>query len=255
MDMTGEQRIGASRERVWQALNDPEILKQCIPGCEELEKLSDTQYVAKVVAKVGPVKAKFSGKVTLSDLDPPSGYTITGEGSGGAAGFGKGGAKVSLAEDGPGATVLSYAAHATVGGKLAQIGSRLVDATARKMADDFFARFTSIVGDAGAEAGTGTGTGAEDGASPVLVVDAAPDGGPVPQTPPVAVEPAPLMPAETFSGPASEASAATASLHAGPAGSAGTGPAPAQPTGRGLPPAVWIAGIVALVIVLLLVFM
>ncbi|AWJ86202.1 carbon monoxide dehydrogenase (plasmid) [Azospirillum sp. TSH58] len=146
MDMSGSQRITAPRDKVWAALNDPDILRQCIPGCEEVQKTSDTEFTAKVVAKVGPVSAKFSGKVTLSDLDPPNGYTITGEGSGGAAGFGKGGAKVSLEPDGEAATVLSYTAHATVGGKLAQIGSRLVDATARKMADDFFNRFTAVVG-------------------------------------------------------------------------------------------------------------
>ncbi len=145
MDMSGSQRIAAPRETVWKALNDPDILRQCIPGCEDVQKVSDTELTAKVVAKVGPVSAKFSGKVTLSDLDPPNGYTITGEGSGGAAGFGKGGAKVTLEPDGD-ATVLNYAAHAQVGGKLAQIGSRLVDATARKMADEFFTRFTAVVG-------------------------------------------------------------------------------------------------------------
>ncbi|WP_448205505.1 SRPBCC domain-containing protein [Azospirillum sp. sgz302134] len=146
MDMSGSQRIAAPRETVWKALNDPDILRQCIPGCEEVQKVSDTAFTAKVVAKVGPVSAKFSGKVALSDLDPPNGYTITGEGSGGAAGFGKGGAKVTLEPDGDAATVLTYTAHAQVGGKLAQIGSRLVDATARKMADDFFTRFTAVVG-------------------------------------------------------------------------------------------------------------
>jgi carbon monoxide dehydrogenase subunit G len=151
MDMSGSHRIEASRDAVWAALNDPEILRQCIPGCEEVVRQSDTEMTAKVVAKVGPVSAKFAGKVTLSDLDPPNGYTITGEGSGGAAGFGKGGATVTLADDG-GATLLSYTAKAQVGGKLAQIGSRLVDATARKMAEEFFARFTRIVGPAPAEA-------------------------------------------------------------------------------------------------------
>ncbi|PGH56489.1 carbon monoxide dehydrogenase [Azospirillum palustre] len=150
MDMSGSHRIEASRDAVWAALNDPDILRQCIPGCEEVARQSDTEMTAKVVAKVGPVSAKFAGKVTLSDLDPPNGYTITGEGSGGAAGFGKGGATVTLAEDG-GATLLSYTAKAQVGGKLAQIGSRLVDATARKMAEEFFARFTQIVGPAPAE--------------------------------------------------------------------------------------------------------
>ncbi|MBY6263579.1 carbon monoxide dehydrogenase [Azospirillum sp. 412522] len=151
MDMSGSHRIEAGREAVWAALNDPEILRQCIPGCEEVVRQSDTEMTAKVVAKVGPVSAKFAGKVTLSDLDPPNGYTITGEGSGGAAGFGKGGATVTLADDG-GATLLTYTAKAQVGGKLAQIGSRLVDATARKMAEEFFARFTRIVGPAPAEA-------------------------------------------------------------------------------------------------------
>src|SRR5215471_16317260 len=102
MDMTGEYRIAAPRQRVWQALNDPETLKHCIPGCEEIDKLSDVEWTAKVTAKVGPVKAKFGGKVTLSDLDPPNGYTITGEGTGGAAGFAKGGAEVKLREDGGG---------------------------------------------------------------------------------------------------------------------------------------------------------
>src|SRR3954447_17691063 len=147
MDMSGSYRITAPREKVWAALNDPEILKQCIPGCEEIEKHSDTELTAKVVAKVGPVKAKFAGKVTLSDLDPPNGYTITGEGTGGAAGFAKGGAKVHLADTPDGAgTVLAYTVQAQVGGKLAQIGSRLIDSTARKYADDFFARFAEIVG-------------------------------------------------------------------------------------------------------------
>ncbi len=153
MDMSGSHRIEAGRDAVWAALNDPDILRQCIPGCEEVVRQSDTEMTAKVVAKVGPVSAKFAGKVTLSDLDPPNGYTITGEGSGGAAGFGKGGATVTLADDG-GATLLTYTAKAQVGGKLAQIGSRLVDATARKMAEEFFARFTRIVGPAPAEVAT-----------------------------------------------------------------------------------------------------
>lgn len=145
MDMTGSHRIEAPRDKVWAALNDPDVLRQCIPGCEEVQKLSDTEFTAKVHAKVGPVSARFAGKVTLSDLDPPRGYTITGEGSGGAAGFGKGGATVRLEEDGA-ATLLNYEAHAQVGGKLAQIGSRLVDGTARKMADDFFTRFATMLG-------------------------------------------------------------------------------------------------------------
>ncbi|HEY1505875.1 MAG TPA: carbon monoxide dehydrogenase subunit G, partial [Stellaceae bacterium] len=145
MDMSGEYRISAVREKVWAALNDPATLKQCIPGCESLEKVSDTEMNGKVTAKVGPVTARFGGKVTLSDLDPPNSYRISGEGTGGPAGFAKGGATVSLRDDN-GATVLSYKVDANVGGKLAQIGSRLIDGTARKMADDFFSRFAAIVG-------------------------------------------------------------------------------------------------------------
>ena len=140
MEMHGERRIPAPRERVWQGLNDPEILKTCIPGCETIEKLSDTEFTAKVTARVGPVKATFNGKVALTDLDPPNGYRIGGEGSGGVAGFAKGGAVVALTEE-DGETVLRYGVDAQVGGKLAQIGSRLIDATSRKMADEFFNRF------------------------------------------------------------------------------------------------------------------
>jgi carbon monoxide dehydrogenase subunit G len=144
MDLTGEYRIPAPRETVWAALNNPDVLKVCIPGCEELNKTSDTEFVARVVAKIGPVKAAFGGKVTLSDIDPPNGYTITGEGQGGAAGFAKGGAKVRLeVVDGGAATMLHYSADAQIGGKLAQIGSRLVEGTAKKLADEFFAAFAA----------------------------------------------------------------------------------------------------------------
>ena len=145
MDMTGEHRITASRQEVWDALNDPEILKQCIAGCEEMEKTSDTEFTARVHSRVGPVSARFSGKVELSEVDPPNGYRISGEGQGGVAGFAKGGATVKLTDDG-GVTVLTYEANGTVGGKLAQIGSRLIDSTARKMADDFFTKFAEAVG-------------------------------------------------------------------------------------------------------------
>ena len=149
MDMNGEYRIPAARERVWDALNDPEVLGQCIPGCESIEKTSDTEMTAVVTAKVGPVKAKFNGDVTLSDIDPPNGYTLTGEGKGGVAGFARGEAKVKLSEDGD-ATILTYTVEAKVGGKLAQVGARLVDGTARKMADDFFGTFSEVVGSQGA---------------------------------------------------------------------------------------------------------
>lgn len=152
MEMTGEYTIAAPRQVVWDALNDPEILKQSIPGCTEMIKTADDAFEAKVSFKIGPVRAKFGGKVKLSDVDPPNGYTISGEGQGGAAGFARGGATVKLRDDGDG-TLLSYTVNASVGGKLAQIGSRLVDATAKKMARDFFARFAeAVAGPAPAEA-------------------------------------------------------------------------------------------------------
>jgi carbon monoxide dehydrogenase subunit G len=144
MEMTGERRIPAPRDVVWERLNDPETLKGCIPGCESVDKTSDTEFTAKVVARVGPVKASFTGKVTISDLDPPAGYTISGEGTGGVAGFAKGGAKVTLEAEGA-ETILRYSVQAQIGGKLAQIGSRLVDGAARKMADEFFTRFAGAV--------------------------------------------------------------------------------------------------------------
>jgi carbon monoxide dehydrogenase subunit G len=156
MEMQGERRIPAPRQVVWERLNDPETLKQCIPGCESVERVSDTEFTAKVRAKVGPVSARFSGKVTLSDLDPPAGYTISGEGTGGVAGFAKGSARVALEEDG-GETVMRYGVQAQVGGKLAQIGSRLVDGTARKLADQFFDRFAAAVNpEGGGEAQPGS---------------------------------------------------------------------------------------------------
>jgi carbon monoxide dehydrogenase subunit G len=145
MDMTGEQRIAASQEAVWAALNDAGVLRQSIPGCESLDKLSDTEMTAKVKLQIGPVRATFSGKVTLSDLDPPNSYRISGEGSGGAAGFAKGGAVVRLSRDGD-ATLMRYDVKADVGGKIAQLGGRLIDSTAKKLADEFFRKFTAIVG-------------------------------------------------------------------------------------------------------------
>lgn len=144
MDMTGEQRIAAPRDVVWAALNDVAVLKQCIPGCESIEKTSATEMTAKVVLKIGPVKASFGGKVTLSELDPPNGYRITGEGSGGVAGFAKGGALVKLVPDGD-ATILRYEVKGDIGGKIAQLGSRLIDSTARKLAGDFFAALDRVV--------------------------------------------------------------------------------------------------------------
>lgn len=144
MEMTGEQLIPLPQQRVWEALNDPEILKACISGCESITRVSDLEYKVVMTAAIGPVKAKFSGKLVLADLNPPDSYTIAFEGSGGAAGFGKGSAQVMLAPDGSG-TRLTYKATATVGGKLAQIGSRLIDGVAKKMSEDFFAEFNRTV--------------------------------------------------------------------------------------------------------------
>lgn len=199
MDMTGEYRIPARRETVWKALNDPEVLRRCIPGCEDLQKISDTELTARVAAKVGPVSARFTGKVTLSDINPPQSYRISGEGQGGVAGFAKGGAEVTLDEDGAEATVLRYKATAQVGGKLAQIGSRLIDSTAKKMADQFFGKFAEEV-------------------STAAPAEAAPAAAPAAE----AVPAAPCAP------------------EVAPAG--------------GIKPAVWIAGLIAVVVILLLIF-
>jgi hypothetical protein len=144
MDMTGERRIPAPRTVVWDALNDPDVLKASIPGCESLEKTENDQMKATASVKVGPISARFSGKVQLTDIDPPNGYRISGEGQGGVAGFAKGGANVALADDGAD-TLLSYTVNAQVGGKLAQLGGRLIDATAKQMADAFFDRFSKQV--------------------------------------------------------------------------------------------------------------
>jgi hypothetical protein len=143
MKMTGQELIPAARERVWAALNDPQVLKQSVPGCQSITRTSPTAFEATVVAKVGPVKAKFAGNVTLSKLKPPESYVISGQGKGGAAGFAKGNAAIKLSEA-EGGTMLSYEVDAQVGGKLAQIGSRLIDSSARKMAGDFFKRFAKL---------------------------------------------------------------------------------------------------------------
>ena len=167
MDMTGEYRIPAPRQRVWEGLNDPVVLKSAIPGCQTIEKVSDTEFTAKVLASVGPVRATFGGKVVLSDLEPPQSYTIAGEGSGGVAGFAKGSAKVNLDEAGA-ETVLRYAVQAHVGGKLAQIGSRLIDSVSRKMAEQFFERFVAAV--APEQPATATAETGEAEAAPVLPI-------------------------------------------------------------------------------------
>jgi len=145
MQLTQTRTINAPRERVWQGLNDPQTLKACIPGCEGFEPDGENAYRATVAARVGPVSARFSGRLTLADIDPPSGYTLKFEGQGGAAGFASGDAKVTLASVNDGQTSLSYTVQAQVGGKLAQIGNRLVDGAAAKLADDFFTRFAAAV--------------------------------------------------------------------------------------------------------------
>ena len=144
MDMRGERRIAAPRQSVWDALNDTEVLKACIPGCESLERVGEHDLKATAAIKIGPIAARFSGLVHLTDLDPPNSYRIAGEGQGGVAGFAKGGANVRLTDDGEG-TLLSYDVKAQVGGKIAQLGARLIDATSKQMADMFFDRFTAAV--------------------------------------------------------------------------------------------------------------
>jgi carbon monoxide dehydrogenase subunit G len=184
MEMTGEYKIPAPRQKVWEALNDPEILKACIPGCQELNKESDTELSATVKSKVGPVSATFKGKVTLSDIDAPNGYKISGEGTGGVAGFAKGGAEVSLVDDGDG-TLLNYTATGQVGGKLAQIGSRLIDSTAKKMANEFFGKFADVV--------------AADNAAPEASAEAEAPAAPAPEAAPAAT---PAAPEATAAAPA-----------------------------------------------------
>ncbi len=145
MDMTGETMLEASRETVWAALNDAAVLTDAIPGCEALQKVSDTEFTATVVTKVGPIKARFSGRVLLTDIVALVSYTIRGEGQGGIAGFARGGADVSLVAIDGDHTVLRYVVKAQVGGKIAQLGARLIDSTAKKLAGQFFERFAEIV--------------------------------------------------------------------------------------------------------------
>ena len=211
MELTGECRIAASREQVWQALNDPEILKASIPGCSALEAVGDDSFTATVTAKVGPVKAKFQGAVTLSDMDPPNGYTIVGEGKGGPAGFAKGGAKVTLVADGDG-TFLKYEVNANVGGKLAQIGSRLIDGTAKKLSGQFFETFAELAAQ---------GSEAAENASPDIASPDISGAAPAPQPAPAA-EPTPAQTPE---------------------------PAPVvEAASGGLPTWVWLGGVIVVVV-------
>ena len=215
MDISGEYRIPAPRDAVWNGLNDPEVLRRAIPGCEALDKLSDNQFAGTVTAKVGPVKAKFQGVVTLSDLDPPNGYVLSGEGKGAAAGFAKGSAKVDLIEEGD-ETILRYTVDAQVGGKLAQVGARLIDGTVKKLSGEFFQSFSNILAEQGATA-----------------------------------RPAPVSAEAAAAEAAPEVEALAVAEAAPPPRAEPTRPTPA--TG-GIPTAVWVVGVIVVVAVLLGVF-
>ena len=243
MDMTGTQHIDAPRDVVWQALNDVEVLRQSIPGCQSIEKTSDTEMNAKVVLRVGPVKATFSGKVTLSDLDPPNGYTITGEGSGGAAGFAKGSATVRLVEA-AGGTDLNYDVKAQIGGKLAQLGARLIDATAKKLAGDFFKDFGNVIvppaASAPVEATPAPAAPAPAAPAPVAAAPAAQ--APAPAAPPA---PAPPAPAPAAAAPPASAPAPAPTAAAPVAAPAAPAPAAAAPPAPAPAPAPTAAALVA----------
>ena len=197
MDMTGERRIPAPRQKVWDALNDPETLRAAIPGCKTLERLEDNSLRATAGVKIGPISAAFTGKVQLLDLDPPNSYRIAGEGQGGVAGFANGGATVHLTDDGA-FTLLKYEVKAQVGGKIAQLGARLIDATAKQMADQFFDRFSAEVAGPAVIEPDGAVTAAADG--PIAAVAAVAAAKPGPQAP-VAVNMLAMIPKEPFGYP------------------------------------------------------
>ncbi|MDR6293063.1 SRPBCC domain-containing protein [Inquilinus sp. 2KB_12] len=260
MEMTGEHRIAAPRSVVWDGLNDPEVLRQSIPGCDTLEKTSPTEMTATVTAKVGPVKASFGGQVTLSNLNPPESYTISGEGKGGAAGFAKGGADVKLVEDGDG-TLLQYAVKANIGGKLAQLGARLIDGTAKKMADDFFARFAALMEQ------RARAVPAAAAAVAVEPISAAPI---LPEAAAAIADVPPPVPAEAVVNPPSPAEApAAASAQPIPAPRPVPEPAPQTAVPRPLPaaapvaedrrgglsPAIWISALIVIVLLLLYLYL
>lgn len=194
MDMQGSRALAITQQQAWEALNDPEVLKLCVPGCDKLERTADNQYTVGMALKIGPVSAKFAGKIALSDIVPPASYTLTFDGQGGVAGFGKGTSQVTLTPQGTGCE-LSYTVHAQVGGKVAQLGQRLIDGTAKSMAEDFFKRFdqemqrrypqayadsaaAQAAAGAGAGAGAGTGPGAPAAAPGAAAADAKPGGVP-----------------------------------------------------------------------------
>lgn len=165
MQMTGEQMVAAPRQRVWEALNDPAVLAQCIPGCQSLDRDGDNRFVAAAEVKIGPIGARFKGAVELSDLDAPNGYTITGSGNGGVAGTAKGGAKVRLSDAAGGGTLVAYEVDAEVGGRMAQLGGPIIDATAKNLSGKFFAKFGEVVagGNVLAEQGGATSVAAVGG--------------------------------------------------------------------------------------------
>lgn len=249
MEIKGEHRIPASRQAVWDGLNDPEILRQCIPGCESLEKTSDTQFQGTVRTKVGPVRAKFQGSVTLSDLDPPNGYTISGEGKGASAGFAKGAARVNLTEDGD-ETLLRYDVDATVGGKLAQVGARLIDGTVKKLSGEFFEKFSEVVAN-----GQGADTAATTDAAAPPETAAASQGPAQPGPAEPAAAPDRATPDQVSEVSAISPSAASAQP-GGPDRAERSTPSvpPTPPPGSGLHPAVWAVGAIVIVGVLLWVF-
>ena len=257
MEMQGEYKIPAPREAVWEALNDPEVLAACIPGCKELEKTGENGFAATVQAKVGPVKATFKGDVTLSDIDPPNGYRISGEGKGGAAGFAKGGAAVTLQEDGDG-TLLTYTVDANVGGKLAQIGSRLIDSTSKKLAGEFFEAFVEQVrtrqdGGATTAADTAGDTGGQTAMEPPVVGD--PVSMPIQNAAEASKTTAPPSPPandqtrETADGTASATADETTPTQA--AIKAADNVAKQR---RGLQPVIWSIALVAVVVILIAAF-
>lgn len=183
MKMTGEQHIAASRQRVWEALNDPEVLRQCIPGCQSLDKEGDDRFTAIAEVKIGPIGARFKGDVALSDLDAPNGYTITGKGNGGIAGSAKGAAKVRLSDAAGGGTTVSYDVDAEVGGRMAQLGGPIIDATAKQLAGKFFAKFGEVVSGQAAAIAAPAATAVLSPAAPVasaapVVASAGPGGFP-----------------------------------------------------------------------------
>lgn len=184
MQMTGEQRIAAPRRKVWEALNDPAVLARCIPGCQSLEKEGDDRFLAVAEVKIGPIGARFKGNVQLSDLDAPNGYTITGSGNGGIAGSAKGGAKVRLSDADGGGTLVSYEVEAEVGGRMAQLGGPIIDATARTLAGKFFATFGEVV-----SGGATAAPAPSSGAAPAAVVAPPTTAYPAPSA---AAAPAPL---------------------------------------------------------------